>query len=192
MKIQTSNGWSCLPCSFAMAINMPVEDFIELIGHDGSEEVYEKLPGVKAGFHEQECIEVVQQLGYSCTPIEIVPQMMPVPGGPVRPIWFWPEKLTANPEDWNWQRFTKHLKDSRGVITGMKENISTQEFIGHAVAVCNGTVYDPQGRGFIYPIDDAHNYGFRIRAYWKIQETVDGRTSEDGAFNTSTEETEEV
>lgn len=161
-KMQTGNSWSCLPCSFAMILHIPVEEFIEMIGHDGSAEPYEDLPGQKAGFHEQECIEVLQQLGYACTPIEIVPQIMPTPDGPIRPIWFSPEQ--AESEYWNWQRFIHHLKDTHGVITGVKEY--TSKVIGHAVA-WNSVVYDPQG--YTYSIENAHHYSFIPRVYWKIQ-----------------------
>lgn len=191
MRLQISNGWSCLPCSFAIALNIPVSEFINMLGHDGSEEVYEELPGVKAGFHEQECIEVVQNLGYACTPIEIVPQMMPKPNGPVRPVWFRPEQLTADPEDWNWQRFKRHLEGTRGVITGAKKRINSDEIIGHAVAWYE-QIYDPQGRGFIYPLNEMDDYGFLPRVYWKIQETINARTFENGSFDTCTEKEKEV
>lgn len=178
MRMRTGNSWSCLPCSFAMAINISVEKFIEKIGHDGSAKPYKEYPDHKAGFHEQECIEVLQQLGYACTPIEIVPQLMPVLGGPIRPIWFLPERLTGDPEDatllnWNWQRFIRHLEGSQGVITGTKKRINSKEALGHAVA-WGGKVYDPQGKGFIYAIEEASNYGFIPRGYWKIEETVNG------------------
>lgn len=174
MKLQTSNNWSCLPCAFAMALGISVEQLIKMIGHDGSEEPYTSLPGQKAGFHEQECIEVCQQLGYACTPIEIVPQMKPVPDGPVRAVWFPSEKLTADPEERNWQRFVGHLKWTRGVITGVKINANSKVVIGHAVA-WDGLVHDSQGKGFVYPIDEANNYGFVPRTYWKLQEIKDAR-----------------
>lgn len=169
MKIQTGDKWSCLPCSFAMAIGIPVEKLIKMIGHDGSDEPYDELPGQKAGFHEQECIEVLQRLGYACTPIEIVPQMMPALRGPIRPIWFPLKQLTAAPEDWNWQRFIRHLKDTRGVITGVTKRANG--VIGHAVA-WKGVIYDP--RGYMYTIEEAGNYNFVPRTYWKIQETMNG------------------
>jgi hypothetical protein len=180
-----------------MALHMPVKKLIEMIGHDGSEEPYRELPGQKAGFHEQECINVCQQLGYACTPIEIVPQMIPVSGGPVRSVWFLPEgqsdwpgtlrgQLIANLEDWNWRRFIQHLKDTRGVLTGEKKRIGSNVVVGHAVA-WSGMIYDSQGKGFIYSLENAHQYGFVPRTYWKIQEIMNGRGRKDGSFNTSTE-----
>ncbi len=196
MRMQTSNGWSCLPCSFAMVLDIPVKKFIEMIGHDGSAKPYEGYSDQIAGFHEQECIEVLQQLGYACTPIEIIPQIMPVPGGPIRPVWFLPERLTGDPEDvtllnWNWQRFICHLKGTRGVITGAKKRIDSDEMLGHAVA-WDGLIHDPQGKGFTYTIEEAHNYGFIPRGYWKIQEIINGRSTKNGSFNTCAEETEKI
>ncbi len=186
MNMQTYTNWSCLPCAFAMALDMAVEKFIDTIGHDGSDEPYAGLPGQKAGFHEQECIEVCQQFGYACTPIEIVPQMMPVPDGPVRQIWFRPEQRLTE----NWARFRRHLEGTRGVLTGVKKRLNEDAVghtLGHAVA-WNGMIYDPQGKGFIYLFENAYQFGFVPRTYWKIQEVMNGRGREDGSFNTSTEE----
>ena len=169
MNMKTGNGWSCLPCSFAMVLDLSVEEFIKMLGHDGSAEPYPAYPGQKAGFHEQECIEVAQQLGYACTPIEIVPQMMPMPGGPIRPIWF---PGAGDPEGANWQRFLRHLNGSRGVLTGVKQRTNSVKRLGHAVAWDGSYVYDPQGEGFLYRIDEASDFGFTPRNYWKIQEVT--------------------
>ncbi len=163
MKIQTSNNWSCLPCSFAMVLDIPVREFIDRLGHDGSEKPYQERPDQEAGFHEQECIEVVQRLGYACTPIEIVPQMIAAPECLYpRQIWFSPGR-----EEANWERFKGHLYNTRGVLTGLKKKINRAD-IGHAVA-WNGKIYDSQGKGFIYSLANASDYGFAPRVYWKIQ-----------------------
>jgi hypothetical protein len=153
-----------------MVLDLSVEEFTELIGHDGSAEPYVNLPGQKAGFHEQECIEVAQQLGYACTPIEIVPQMMPMPGGPVRPIWF--PGTEEDREENNWRRFIRHLTNTYGVITGMRQRINNGGMVGHAVAWDGENIYDPQGVGFLYYINEASDFGFTPRTYWKIQEVV--------------------
>jgi hypothetical protein len=152
-----------------MVLDLSVEEFIKMIGHDGSAEPYPAYPGQKAGFHEQECIEVVQQLGYACTPIEIVPQIMPMQGGPTRPIWF-PMDRVDDPEGANWQRFLRHLDGSYGVLTGVRQRINSVKSLGHAVAWDGHGVYDPQGDGFLYNIDEASDFGFIPRNYWKIQE----------------------
>jgi len=149
-----------------MVTDLSVKKFIEMIGHDGSAEPYKDFPGLKAGFHEQECIEVLQQLGYSCTPIEIVPQMIPVPGVPVRPIWF---PSTDNPEDGNRWRWVRHLRGTRGVITGARKRINDDKILGHAVAWDGMTIYDPQGKGLEYTLDQIDDYGFMPRVYWKVR-----------------------
>jgi len=151
-----------------MVVDLTLKEFTDRIGHDGSNEPYEEIPGMKGGFHTQECIEVLQEMGLACTPIEIVPQMRPTPDGPTCPIWFSPEHLTADPEDWNWQRLKRHLNCSSGVITGINRK-TNNEIIGHAVA-WNGreaVIYDPLG--YNYSIDQAGYYGFTPQTYWKVQ-----------------------
>lgn len=170
MTIQTHNAWSCVPCSFATAIDIPVQEFIDEIGHDGSDKPYFGLD-TKAGFHEQECIDVLQRRGFACTLIEIVPQMVPCKGGPVRQVWFG-QRPGLTLEDGNWERFLSHLQGTCGVLTGVKRKINSDSFIGHAVAWFDGMIHDPQGSGYIYSIDDAPNYGYIPRAYWKIQEVT--------------------
>ncbi len=158
-----------------MVLNTPVRRFIDMIGHDGSAKPYDERPQQEAGFHEQECIEVAQKLGFACTPIEIVPQMLPAPGCKVsRPVWFPPHYyLRAVSEETNWRRFCQHLEGTCGVLTGLKKKISDSE-IGHAVAWGhNNEIYDPQGKGFIYSLSQAPNFGFTPRVYWKIQEVKD-------------------
>ena len=140
-----------------------------MIGHDGSAEPYTAYPGQKAGFHEQECIEVAQQLGYACTLIEIVPQMMPMPVGPIRPIWF--PGTDSDREENNWRRFKRHLTTTYGVITGLKQRASG-EMIGHAVAWDGNNIYDSQGSGWIYSLEKASDFRFTPRNYWKIQEVT--------------------
>jgi len=171
------NSWTCLPCAFAMVVGLTPKEFMVKIGHDGSDEPYEDLPGMKSGFHEQECIEVLQQMGLACTPIEIVPQMRPTPSGPVRSVWFPPAQLTVDPEDsyslresWNLQRLRRHLICSNGVFTGVNQK-PNHEVIGHAVA-WDGfevVIYDPRGQGYKYNFEHANDYGFSPQVYWKVQ-----------------------
>ena len=174
MTIQTHN-WSCMPCSFAAAIDVPVREFMDDIGHDGSAEPYPGLD-TKAGFHEQECIDVLQRRGFACTPIEIVPQMIPCAGGPTRQIWFGGERPGLSPEDCNWERFLSHLEGTCGVLTGILQRVKDgYKSVGHAVAWFDGTIHDSQGPGFTYSLEDAINYGLIPRAYWKIEEVTNVR-----------------
>jgi hypothetical protein len=148
-----------------MVLDVPVRKFVNMVGHDGSTKPYSERPEQEAGFHIQECIEVAQKLGYACTPIEIVPQMIPAPECLIpRPVWF---PLYSGSEETNWRRFCRHLEGTFGIITGLKKRINGSE-IGHAVA-WSGKIYDSQGRGLVYSLAKASNYGFTPRVYWKIQ-----------------------
>jgi len=179
MQMQTGAAWACLPCSFAMVVKVPIEQFIKLLGHDGSAKPYPEMPEQVAGFHEQECIEVLQHLGFACTPIEIVPQMVPLPGGPVRQIWFpaknTPIQNTSNCIEFsklkggNRERFYRHIKMTTGVFTGIKHGHRRARPIGHAVAWDGEKVYDPQGDGLMYPFYNMNDYGFTPHTYWKVQ-----------------------
>jgi len=61
------NAWSCLPTAFAMVCDMPVEELIAKIGHDGSRERYAE-PKPQIGFHIQEIIDALYH-DYSITEI---------------------------------------------------------------------------------------------------------------------------
>jgi len=173
MKLQKNpNYWSCLPTAFAMATDKPVMWFIQQIGHPGAEEPYD-VSGLKAGFHEQECIEVLQKIGLACTPIELGPTISPYPDGhDAKPIFF-----GLGLED-NWARFLQHLNETRGVITGLYRKPSDPEkIIGHAVAWCGKeqSVYDSNFGGRVYPLTEAYKYGFIPRCFWKLQRVNNGK-----------------
>jgi hypothetical protein len=157
------NNWSCLPTAFAMVIGRHPDWFIQTIGHDGSAEPY-KDKSFKAGFHAQECIEVLEDLSYSCTPIEIVPQISPhADGHDARAIFFGDE------EQGNWDRLLRHLEKSSGVLTGMYD--AARGPVGHAVAWdCDTwTIYDPIAGGRVYTLDEAVAYRFTLGCFWKVQ-----------------------
>jgi len=50
------NGWSCLPTSFAMTLDVPVDKIISYMGHDGSEIYFPNRPDPfgRRAFHPQE------------------------------------------------------------------------------------------------------------------------------------------
>jgi hypothetical protein len=60
---------NCMAHSFSKALGIPFAQFIELVGHDGSEKVFKDVTYGR-GFHIQECIDVCYKLGYSCTEIQ--------------------------------------------------------------------------------------------------------------------------
>lgn len=160
------NGWSCLPAAFAMVLDLEPRDVIRHIGHDGSDEPY-KEDGFKAGFHEQECIEVAQQLGFACTPIEAVPTISPhLAGRDARPIYFGGDLPS------NWARFLRHLDGACGVLTGTYTLPGDPTPLrGHAVAwdgVTTQKIHDPMGPR-CYPFGSATKYGFTPGCFWKVQ-----------------------
>ncbi len=145
------NAWSCLPTSFAMVIDEPVDWFIDAIGHDGSAEPY-GIPGLKIGFHVQECIDAVWCLGYSCTPIEYAPTLIPYESGPVKEV---------NHTYFNDVRFRKYLETSIGVICG---KVTGRKIAGHAVAWDGKQVFD--SRGYTYLLGE---HDFVPMCLWIVQ-----------------------
>ena len=154
MELQLNpNNWSCLPTSFAMVLGMPVEQFIALMGHDGSAEPWE---GYKIGFHEQECIEVADSLGWHCTPIELYPTIIPCVVPPMEPA-------TIHFQEGNEFRFAKHL-DTNGVFIGGLLGSG----MGHAVAwdAEKQLIYDP--RGMVFALKQCRERNYYYRSFWKI------------------------
>jgi len=158
------NDWSCLPTAFATAVGREAAWMIRQIGHDGSSTPY-KDKEFRAGFHEQECIEVLQRFGYACTPIEAVPAISPTGSlDEYRLIYFGEDEMVSNIE-----RFKRHLEGSCGVLTGVY--IRGAKTVGHAVAWdgAEQQIYDPNLGGRVYPFEDASKFGFTPRCYWKVQ-----------------------
>ena len=186
-----NTGWTCLPWAFAKVIDRSLPWLIDQIGHDGSDEPY-MLPGVHSGFHQQECIEVLQKLGYACTPIEVVPQIQPYAGGPVRQIWF---PGLGTQEQRNDDRFAQHLKGTVGVLTGLVLPGGQQLAIGHAVAWCGKRrlIFDSRKNiPTVYPLSMCGTYGFTPNTYWKVQRIHNVRTTKNGPLNSSAAIPEEV
>ena len=60
MQLQKQpSRWSCLPTAFAMALDVPVEEIFDHIGHDGSEVIFPNLrsPYCQRSFHMQEMVD---------------------------------------------------------------------------------------------------------------------------------------
>jgi hypothetical protein len=157
-----------------MALGRVPEWVIEQIGHNGSAEPY-KAAGLKAGFHEQECIEVALGLGYTCTPIEAVPTISPYQhGGDARPVYFG-EGLSGNFEagvSGNWVRLLRHMVGTCGVLTGTYAKLTDPTCVrGHAVAwdgVTTQKIHDPIGPR-CYSFVEAAKYGFTPGCFWKVE-----------------------
>jgi len=164
------NRWSCLATSFAMALDIPVAQFFDLVGHDGSEILYPELPEpvCRRGIHVQEAIEVAWTLGYSSTPFELFPQSRTSPGGPTHVVKF---------PTGNWDRFSSQIGCRKGVIECV-----TQIGNGHAVAFLENVIYDPASP-ILYPWsrDAMEQRGLITRSLWcleaRAEQTQESRRS---------------
>lgn len=127
------NRWSCLPTAFAIALNVPVEELITVIGHDGSQIMFpdEKFPANMRGFHPQELFDACAKLGTLFVTIEPYPCFMaPSDHNKIQAIYDDPIP-----------RFTECLRVFDGVLIG-----ATHEGQRHAIAWFNGKIIDPSGR----------------------------------------------
>lgn len=64
--IKQPNAWSCVACSFAMATKRTLEEYIDKIGHDGSEIWWADVaePYGRRCFTVAECTNVAWNVGY--------------------------------------------------------------------------------------------------------------------------------
>lgn len=153
MQLQLNpNDWSCLATAFSMALDIPLAQFIDMVGHDGSQQPYRDKRFYR-GFHLQECIDICFKLGFACTEIQYYFGSKPsVESGESVPIY--------SIEDCSF-RFVTYLGLSNlGVITGVGKRL------GHAVAWDGKMIYDP--RGHIYSIEEASACNFHPQTLWML------------------------
>ncbi len=125
------NRASCLLTSFAMAIDQPVKQLMEILGHDGTEIISDsKIPFCYAGFHVQECFFACSYFNKYFSTYE------------VNSIISYKIGKRSIQVAWDWDKILK----SNGVMVG-----ST-----HAVACSNELIYDPNGT--IYKDFDFHTF----------------------------------
>lgn len=157
MKLQCpANNWSCMPFALAMALDVPVEDIIRLVGHDGSHHPWPvPFQFVRAGFHIHEIIDVaflyyrrllcpfVREPTVTCD--ERCPEI--------------PAKFVGTDTDarWRWA-----LRNNTGIMTGQMMDTG----VGHAVAWDGQKIYDP--RGYVYSYDDRHHYLYEPDTFWLL------------------------
>ena len=169
IKLQTKpNRWSCVAVSFAMAINRSFDEFVEEVGHDGSEVIWPWLPEpmCRRGFHIQECIRVAMRHDFTVTPVELIPAIAPssLPPTPSSedtipyPVLYGPTLNT------NFCYFDQHVLYGRGVITGVGRQCL------HAVAFDHGTIYDPEGITYSYSQEHCLEMGFITQCLWLVND----------------------
>lgn len=156
--------WGCLATSFAMAMDIPVEQFFRIAGHDGGEIIFPGLPEPqrRRGFHIYEAVWVAIQLGYSATPLELLPVIIPsrlAVGTTSTAIAYTPFGVEENHSV-----FASLIASSRGVLEGMtaREN-------WHAVAYDAGIILDPDGPVYSYTKDECEKRGFYHSRLWQVR-----------------------
>jgi hypothetical protein len=159
MRLQkATNNWSCLLDSFAMALDVPVENLIEYFGHDGTD-ICSTDKRFRRGFHIQECIEYCLVNGFSCTEIQLAFASVPFVGSN--------DLYTPYETAYYLERFDKWLANtSQGVLTGLIQHPGIADHVGHAVAWDGSSIYD--SRGYIYPFKSAMNYSYHPQTLWII------------------------
>ncbi len=147
------NAWSCMGYAFSMALGIPFAEFIRLVGHDGSDQLYaNKL--FRRGFHIQECIDVCSHLSVACTEIQAYYGITPYLGST--------EVIEIQSIEKCLSRFKSYLNNtSIGVLSGMGKTF------GHAVLWDHGMIYDTRGNKF-YTFDDAHKNNFNPQSLWVL------------------------
>lgn len=119
MELKSTHKRSCLLDSFAFVLDRRPMFLIERLGHSGWEN----------GFHTQEMIEVLLDLGWSVTHIERKPIALNPITGQVREIHFGDRNAD--------RRFIDRIWDKTGVLTG--EN---SKGVPHAVAWEHNRIWD--------------------------------------------------
>lgn len=162
------NAWSCLPTAFAIALDVPVETIISLIGHDGSEITHAGLPEPlnRRGFHPQELIKILVEDKMAVTRIELAPTAISTTIG-IRC------DSTKSFDVGGWAWFKKNLFHSEGVI-----ECRTAVGTGHAMAYLGmgdyARIYDPSNRDefkFREPQDAEQRDRFLI-ALWRLENVL--------------------
>lgn len=147
-RLKSPNRWSCLATSFAMVLDVPLEELIEEIGHDGSEVIFPDLPEPlrRRAFHVQELIDCAIRRGVSVTPIEGLPAASPDSR----------HTITLPQRDPS-RRLRDYLVFHKGVLTGLSQSGNP-----HAVAWLGDDrcYYDPKDAE-PHPLET-----FSIQTFW--------------------------
>ena len=159
MQIMPQKGL-CLPTSFAMALDIPVESLLSQL-HGPHDVIFPGLPEPLCwrGVHIQEVIRIVQNYGYAVTPREMFPQIAPPKPGY--------DNYVVSYDDGNHQVFADVILLSRGVVTGVR-GMPLAGVVGHAVAYDHGYIYDPNGYEYSYSPKTCESQGFYPQCAWRV------------------------
>ena len=151
MQLQRKpNRWTCLPVSFAMVLDIPVQDIFNELGHNGSRILWPDLPEpmCRRGFHIQELIEIALRHGFAVTPFELSPVLQ------------CEDKEYCFDE--RWTAFATVVANSTGVLTG--SGVRTH----HAVAYALGQIFDPDNGVYDYSKVACEGRLFYANCAWRI------------------------
>jgi len=151
----------CLPTSFAMALDMPVESLLsQLRGwHDV---IFPGLPEPLCwrGVHIQEVIRLALNYGYAVTPCEMFPQIAPPRPG-------YENYVVTTESDDNQCAFGDVILLSRGVVTGLR-GVPMTGMVGHAAAYDHGFLYDPNGYEYAFGLEACEEQSFFPQCAWRV------------------------
>ncbi len=155
MKLQTQpEKWQCAVTSFAMAMDMPVERLIQLLGHDGSAVIFpeQSEPRNRRGHSIYELIRKAIDLNCAVTPIPLHPSYRSNSNEFVY--------LSSEEEDWDF--FKDQINSSRGVIecAGPRGN--------HMIAYYFGKIFDPRGVEFLYTRESCEAQNLYTFCLWRF------------------------
>lgn len=141
--LKSPNSWSCLPTAFAIALEVPLDAVLAILGHDGSEERFPSLDGPRSrrGFHLQELVRMCLDDGIAATLIEMLPAITP-----------FDKPVPYGSEEGEIEWFFQNLRDSEGILESRNPtgNGHALAYSGHGDCI---EVCDPHS-GATFHIDD--------------------------------------
>ncbi len=147
---QQTNQYTCLPTSFAMALDIPIGIILNYFGHDGSELLDEYQ---HRGFHPSEMIYYAYKKGYYVIPFETEPELVNENG----------KVFSIN----------QHFIDYRGEVIRIMDNnigvLTGRTKLGKLHAVCwhKKIIYDPNFSIYTLKNKDG-TYNFIIETFYMI------------------------
>lgn len=135
---QVDNNWSCVPAAFATATGIPLDELLEVIGHDGSHLIFPDLeePYCRRGFNGQELVTALFCFGWLAVQVEKIPQSITDETHIFDIIYSDPDIVMK-----------AFMENSIGVIAGTFLSTGKR----HAAAWDGQQCFDPSG--MIYPLD---------------------------------------
>ncbi len=144
--------YNCVIYAFARAIKVSPEELVEALPHDGLSQLPDS--NVQRSHHIQEIIDVASEKNIWFCPIELAPQALYTQVNRVYPVFF------GNDIVGNFKRFKKYLKDSTGVVTGIRGRI------GHAAFWNGERCEDDRGNWDLWEPDGDFTPSTYWRAVW--------------------------